>query len=152
LNIFYIYISDVIPFPGVRSGTAYPIPPPLASMWVLPHLPTYFCLPAMAIPYTGASNPPSGPRLLPLMFNETILCHICGQSHRSLQGYSLVSSPVPGSSEGVWTGDTVFLQLVICAGYFEFDLYAFLKISVTQTVYENESPGLVALQRHSCLS
>ena len=33
--------------------TPYPIPPP-ASMRVFPHPPNHFCLPTLALPYTGA--------------------------------------------------------------------------------------------------
>jgi hypothetical protein len=81
----------------------YPIPPPPASMRVLPHPLTH--------PHTLAFLPwhsPTlghqtlrGPRAVPpIMSNKVILCHICGQSHGSLHVYSLVGDPVPGSSRG----------------------------------------------------
>jgi hypothetical protein len=63
LGIFFIYISNVIPFPG-----------------------SHFFLPALEFPYTGASIQPSqdqGP-LLPLMPDKAILCYICSGSHGSL--------------------------------------------------------------------
>jgi hypothetical protein len=54
LDIFFIYISNVIPFPGSLPEASYPIPSPPASMKVSSHPPTHFCLPALAFPYTGA--------------------------------------------------------------------------------------------------
>jgi hypothetical protein len=53
LHIFFIYISNVIPFPGTPEVT-YPILPPPAFMRVFPHPPTHSHLPALAFPYTGA--------------------------------------------------------------------------------------------------
>ena len=44
------------PFPGSLLETPYSIPPPSASMRVLPHPPTHSCLPTLAFPYTGASS------------------------------------------------------------------------------------------------
>ena len=41
-------------YPLLPLETPYPISPPPASMRVLPHLPTHSCLPALALPYTGA--------------------------------------------------------------------------------------------------
>jgi hypothetical protein len=40
LDIFFIYISNVFPFSGLPFRKSYPIPPPPASMRVLPHPPT----------------------------------------------------------------------------------------------------------------
>jgi hypothetical protein len=48
LDIFFIYISNVIPFPGFPSEIPYPLPSPPA------HQPTYTCFLALAFPYTGA--------------------------------------------------------------------------------------------------
>jgi hypothetical protein len=57
LDIFFISISKVIPFPFLPAQIPYPIPPPLpASMRVLPHLPTHCHLTAMAFAYTGTSS------------------------------------------------------------------------------------------------
>jgi hypothetical protein len=54
LIIFFIYISNVIPFPCFPSGNPLSPPPLLASMKVLPHPPTHFCLPTLAFCYSGA--------------------------------------------------------------------------------------------------
>jgi hypothetical protein len=53
LDIFFIYISNVIPFPGLPPGN----PLSHASMRMLPHSPTHSCLPSLELPYTGALNP-----------------------------------------------------------------------------------------------
>jgi hypothetical protein len=50
LDIFLIYISNVIPFPGFPTPNPYPFPFSPA------HQPTHSQLPALAFPYTGASN------------------------------------------------------------------------------------------------
>ena len=51
------------------------------------------------IPLHWGIRPPQAHALfLPLMSNKTILCHICGQSHRSLHVYSLLGGPVPNNS------------------------------------------------------
>jgi hypothetical protein len=54
MDIFFIYISNFIPFTASLPGTLYPISPPSASVRVFPHLPTHYYLPALAFPYTGA--------------------------------------------------------------------------------------------------
>jgi hypothetical protein len=57
IDIFFIYISNVIPFPDPPpQETHYPIPLSLASMKVYPHPPTHSCLPAFEFPYTGKSR------------------------------------------------------------------------------------------------
>jgi hypothetical protein len=56
LDIFFIYLSNVIPFPGFPSETPYAMLPLPASMRVLLHLPTQSCLSALAFPYTGVSS------------------------------------------------------------------------------------------------
>jgi hypothetical protein len=51
LDIFFIYISNVISFPGFPSKkTTYPLLPPPA------HQPTHSHFPALAFPYTGTYN------------------------------------------------------------------------------------------------
>ena len=55
-DMFFIYISNVIPFSGLPLETSYPIPCPPASMRLLSHPPTHYCLSALAFPYTGASK------------------------------------------------------------------------------------------------
>jgi hypothetical protein len=52
LAIFFIYISNVIPIPGISSGNTHPISLPL-PLWV-GMSPTHSHLPALAFPYTGA--------------------------------------------------------------------------------------------------
>jgi hypothetical protein len=49
----FIYISNVIPFPGFPSANSSPPP---ASMMVCPHPLTHSHLPALAFLYTGASS------------------------------------------------------------------------------------------------
>jgi hypothetical protein len=53
LDIFFIYISNVIPFPGRPSGAPYPIPLPLPLWGYSPHplLPSH-----LGIPLHWASN------------------------------------------------------------------------------------------------
>jgi hypothetical protein len=51
LDILCIYISNVIPFPRFPSGTTdYPMPPPHASMWVLPLSSNHSQFTALAFP------------------------------------------------------------------------------------------------------
>jgi hypothetical protein len=47
LVIIFIYISNVIPFPGFPSKTPYPLALPHA------HQHTHSCFLALAVPYTG---------------------------------------------------------------------------------------------------
>ena len=106
----FIYISNVIPFPGLPSGNHHPIPLPPVSVRVVLHPPTNLLPPSRpGIPLSwGMEHPQAQGPLLQLMFNKAILCHICGRSHGSFHVYSLVGSPVSGSSEGgVWPVDTV---------------------------------------------
>ena len=95
LDISFIYISNVIPFPGFPSKN--PLCPP-----VFPCSPTHLLLlPCPGSPLHWDIKPPQdqGP-LLSLMSNKVILRYICSWSHGSLQVYSLVGGLVPGSSEG----------------------------------------------------
>jgi hypothetical protein len=55
LDIFFIYISNLIPFPGFPSKIPLSHLPPSASMRVFPP-PTYSCLPVLAFSYIGASS------------------------------------------------------------------------------------------------
>ena len=92
LDIFYIYIWNLTPFPGFPSETPYSIPLPLCINLPLP-------LPVLAFPYTGAMEPSQVQRpLFSLMSDQAILCYPCGWSHGSLLVYSLVGALVPGSS------------------------------------------------------
>jgi hypothetical protein len=58
LGVLFIYISNVISFPGFPSETPYAIPSPFAPMRVLPHLPTPSHLTTLIYHpiYSGASN------------------------------------------------------------------------------------------------
>jgi len=104
----FIYILNIIPFPGFLSSNP------------LSHLPTP-CLHEGAHQLTHPLPPPcpgillhwciepsqdQGP-LLPLMPNKAILCYICSWSHGSVHVYSLVGGLVPGSSGGGGGGDLV---------------------------------------------
>jgi hypothetical protein len=53
VDIFFFYISNIFPFHVSLSESPYIIP---ASMRVLPYQSTHFCLPFLALPYTGVSN------------------------------------------------------------------------------------------------
>jgi hypothetical protein len=56
LDIFFIYISNVFPFPGLPFGTPISHPSSPASMSVRPYPPTHSYLPDLEFPYTGALN------------------------------------------------------------------------------------------------
>ena len=95
LDIFFIYISNVIPFPGFPSKK--PLSHPLS-----PYLPTHpLPLSCPGIPLYWGIKPSQdqGPLLL-LMSHKAILCYICDRSHESLYVYSMVDDLVPGSSWG----------------------------------------------------
>jgi hypothetical protein len=53
LDILFIYISNIIPFPGFHSATPLSHPPSLCFYGDIPHPPTHPCLTALAFPYTG---------------------------------------------------------------------------------------------------
>jgi hypothetical protein len=101
-DIFFTYISNVIPFLGfcththththTHSEAPSDIPPPHASMRVFPHSPTHPLLPPHSwIPLHWGIEPSQdqGP-LLPLMPDKAILCYICDWNPGSLHVYSLV--------------------------------------------------------------
>jgi hypothetical protein len=56
LDILFVYILNVIPFPGFPSASPRPIPPYPTSMSVLPHPPTHSHLTTLVFLYTGASS------------------------------------------------------------------------------------------------
>jgi hypothetical protein len=56
LDSFFIYISNVFPFPGLPFRTLLSHPTSPASMRVAPHSPTHSHLPVLAFSYTGALN------------------------------------------------------------------------------------------------
>jgi hypothetical protein len=94
LDIFFIYISNVIPFPPhfpSKSSLSHP-PSPCSPTHPL-------LLPCPGIPLHWGIEPSQyqGP-LLPLMSHKAILCYICSWTHGFLYVYSLVGGLVPGSS------------------------------------------------------
>jgi hypothetical protein len=96
LDIFFIYISNVFPFQVSPSETPSHLPSPYLYEGPppspIPIFPTGITL------HWGMVHPQAQGPLLPLMSNKAILCHIFSQLHWSLHVYSLVGSPVPGSS------------------------------------------------------
>jgi hypothetical protein len=111
LDIFFIYISNVIPFPGSPPPweTSYLILPPPASVRIFQH-PRLPPCPQISLHWSTEPSQDQGP-LLPLMFNKAILCYICIWSHGCLHVYSLVGGLVPGSSGGFWLVDIVVLPV-----------------------------------------
>jgi hypothetical protein len=92
LDIFSIYISNVIPFPYFPSESPLlPNPSPCSLTYPLR-------LPCPGIPLQWGIKPSQdqGP-VFPLMSNKAILCYTCGWSHESFHVYSLVGGLVPGS-------------------------------------------------------
>jgi hypothetical protein len=54
---YFLYLHfKCCPLSQSPPGNPYPIPPPPASMRVFPYPPTHPLLPALALPYTGASS------------------------------------------------------------------------------------------------
>jgi hypothetical protein len=94
--IFSLFIFQISPFPCLRFRNLLSYPPPPASMRVLSNHPPTPIFPSWHSPTLGHQTP-SGPRmLLPLMSSKAILCHICGQSHGSLDVDPFAGGPVPG--------------------------------------------------------
>jgi hypothetical protein len=99
LDIFFIYISIVFPFPGLpfRNPVSYP---PSPCLYENAHPPTLVLIPWHSLQWGIKHLQAQGP-LFPLTSNKAIFCHICSQSHGSLHElYPLVGCPVPGSSRG----------------------------------------------------
>jgi hypothetical protein len=96
LDIFFIYISNVIHFSGFHTENPLSAPSP-------PDSPTHSLpLPGPGIPLHWGIKPSQDQvPLLPLKINKAILCYICSWSHGSLHVYSLVGGLVPGSSGGL---------------------------------------------------
>jgi hypothetical protein len=69
LDIFFIYISNVITFPGFPSETPLSNPSPPA------HQLTHSHFPLLAFPYTQDQWP-----LLPLMSNKAIICYYAARA------------------------------------------------------------------------
>jgi hypothetical protein len=89
LDVFFIYISNVIPFPAFPSNPPSHSPSPRSPNHPLP-------LPCPGIPLHWGIKPSQdqGP-LLSLMSNKAIFCYICSWSHGSLHVYSLLGGLVP---------------------------------------------------------
>lgn len=89
LDILFIYISNVIPFPSSHSRNSLLHPPsPCFCEGARP--PTHLLLPPCpGIPLHWGIEPPQhqGP-LLPLMPNKAMLCYTCSWSHGSHHGHS----------------------------------------------------------------
>jgi hypothetical protein len=101
LDIFSIYVSNVIPFPGFPSENPLSYPPSDCSATQ----PLHLLCPDIPLHWGIELSQDKGP-LLPLMSHKAILCW----SHDgSLHMYSLVGGLVPGSSgaEGYWLVQTV---------------------------------------------
>jgi hypothetical protein len=88
LGIFFVYISNVIPFPSFHSANPYPIPPYPASMRVLPHplpphcsrIPLYWSIKpsqdhGLPLPLMS-DKAPSVPSVLPLTPPLGSLCSV----------------------------------------------------------------------------
>ena len=95
LDILFIYISNVIPFPDFHSRYPLSYPPPLGvPPPIHPLPPPHLCIPLY---WSIEPSQDQGP-LLPLIPNKAILCYIYVWSHGSLHVYSLVGGLDPGSS------------------------------------------------------
>jgi hypothetical protein len=95
LNIFFIYISNVIPFPSFPSENPLSPSP-------FPYSPTHPLLlsgPGIPLHWVIVPSQDQGP-LLPLITNKTILFYVCNWSHESHHVYSLVGGLVSGDSVG----------------------------------------------------
>jgi hypothetical protein len=92
LDILFIYISNVISFPGLPFGNPLSHFPSIC-LYKCASLPTH-PLPSSCpgIPQHRSTNPTPTPRskglLFPLMSNKAVFLHICSQSHEFLHVYS----------------------------------------------------------------
>jgi hypothetical protein len=103
LDIFFIYILNVIPFPGFPSKKH---PPPLFPLLTNPPIPASL----RWYSHTLVHRVFIGQRASPPTDDQVILCYICSWSHESHHVCSLVGDIVPGSS-GV-TGEFILLFLL----------------------------------------
>jgi hypothetical protein len=78
LDIFFIYISNVMPIPALSPETHYSISPPTASMRVFPHSPTPDSQPwhFAILGYQAFTGPRASPPI-----DKAILGYKCGWSH-----------------------------------------------------------------------
>jgi hypothetical protein len=101
LDIFFIYISNVILFPGFSSENPLSHPCYPCSPTPLPLICSGISLQQGIKPSQDQGS------LLPLMSNKAILCYTCSWSYESLHVYSLVGGLVPGSFGGAGCHITV---------------------------------------------
>jgi hypothetical protein len=103
LDIFFIYISIIIPFPDFLPEIPIPsiffTPPPLLWGCSSTYPPIPASPPGIPLHWDIKPSQDQGP-LLPLMPYKAILCYICIQNHGSFHVYSLIGGPVPWSSRG----------------------------------------------------
>ena len=92
---YFIYISNVIPLPRLKSVNLL-YHPPSPSMRVLPH-PHIHQHSSTPLEYQAFTGPRASP---PLMHDKAILSYICRWSHGFLNVYSLVGGLVPGNFVG----------------------------------------------------
>ena len=89
LDIFFIYISNVIPFPSFPSKNPLSFPHSPCSL-THPHP-----FPGPGIPlYWGIEPSQNQGPLFPLMTDQAILNYICSQIHESLHVFSLIGGLV----------------------------------------------------------
>jgi hypothetical protein len=105
LDIFFIYISNAIPFPCLPSKTPLSHCPSPCS----PTLPLLLPCPGISLHWVMEPSQDQG-ILLSLMSDKAILCYICSWSHGYFHVYSLEGGLVPGSSGG--TGWFILLFLL----------------------------------------
>jgi hypothetical protein len=104
LDIFFIYILNVFPFPGLPFRNSLCHPPSTCLYRVLLHPPT----PATpGIPLYWDKYPQAQGPLLPLTSNQGILCHICSWSHEFPPRVLFGWWPSPRKCQVVWSIDTV---------------------------------------------
>ena len=97
MDILFIYISNLISFPGFPSRNPPSHTPSLCFYESAP-LPTN-PLPGIPLHWDMDPSQDQGP-LFPLMSNKVILCYICDWSQGFLHVYSWVGSLIPGSNGG----------------------------------------------------
>jgi hypothetical protein len=109
LDIFFIYISNIISFPGFSSKTPYPSPLPCSSTHPL-------ALPGPGILLYGSIEPfqDQGP-FLPLMPDKAYARqgYICSWSKESHLMFSLVGGLVPESSGVYWLVHIIVPPMVL---------------------------------------